>query len=123
MEQNTQVFSYDPPLEIPGDQQGYAGPYGEDVYGYAGYEGYDGYESYAGESGYEPEYLEEDYVIYNDGPDSANHFHIAMNAFSLVSLLAGLVVIFALTTMIITLVSWIHTDITHSFVLLQSGIQ
>ena len=127
MEQNTQVFTYGAHPEMSGNEFEYAEPYGEDEYGYAGYGeegGYGGYEV-GYDDGYGPEMdiPEEDYAVYDEGLDNDHRFHLAMNAFNTASVFTGLVVIFALTALIISLVSWIQTDISHSFVLLQSGIQ
>ncbi len=121
MDQNTRVF-----------QTGYqeAMPEEEDVenglYASAGYEedeeGYE--EDYAGyelEEGYLPQ--EEEYSMFHEELDDQHRFHVAMNVFDTASVLAGVVVILALTALIFSLFSWVKTDITHSFVILQSNIQ
>jgi len=123
MRQNTQVFMHDTSSEIPGDELEYIDSYGTEEYGYTGYGDEGGYEGHDGEYDLEPDIPEEDYAVYNEEPDNAHRFHVAMNAFNLASVFAGVVAIFALTALIITLVSWIQTDISNSFVLLQSGIQ
>ena len=123
MEQSAQIFMYGTSPEMPGEELEYANPYGPEEYGYTGHGDEEGYEGHDGEYDLEPDIPEEDYAVYNEEPDNAHRFHIAMNAFNLASVFAGVVVIFALTALIITLISWIQTDIANSFVLLQSGIQ
>lgn len=66
---------------------------------------------------------EEYYSVYNEELDGTHRFHVAMNVLDTASVLAGVVVILALIALMASLVSWLYTDITHSFVLLQSGIQ
>lgn len=72
---------------------------------------------------YDGDLEDEDYSIYNEELDDTHKFRIAMNVFDTASVFAGIVVIFALTTLIFSLLSWIRTDITHSFVILQNRIQ
>lgn len=66
---------------------------------------------------------EEYYSVYNEELDGTHRFHVAMNVLDTASVLAGVVVILVLIALIASLFSWLRTDITHSFVLLQSGIQ
>jgi hypothetical protein len=72
--------------------------------------------------GFAAPYGEEAYGAYEQG-DEKRRFRVAMNVFDTVSVLMGLVVILALTALIVSMVSWLRTDILHSFVILQSGIQ
>ena len=65
---------------------------------------------------------EEDISGYEDEIGDGR-FRVAMNVFDMVSVLMGVVVILALTAMLVSIVSWLRTDIIHSFVLLQSRIQ
>ena len=46
-----------------------------------------------------------------------------MGMFDLVSILVGIVVILALVAMLFTLFNWLKSDIQHSALLLQSGLQ
>ncbi len=134
MEQNTRVF-----YANYGDASGYApegGPeygqeygqqYGEGQYEEGPYEEgpYEGYDpSMAYEDGAEEEFPQEgDYSVYNEELEGGHRAHWALGVMDTVSVLAGVVVILALTALIISLVSWLRTDITHSFVILQSRIQ
>ncbi len=68
-------------------------------------------------------YAEEEYSAYDEELDNEHRFHIAMNVFNMVSVLAGLLVILLLVAMLIGLISWLSNDITHSFTLWQSTIQ
>lgn len=66
---------------------------------------------------------EEYYSVYNEELDGTHRFHVAMNVLDTASVLAGVVVILVLIALMASLISWLRTDIMHSFVLLQSGIQ
>lgn len=102
---------YDP-QEEPGYEQEY-----EEEYAPEYDEGYDGeYDEYQDEE-------DEDYSVYEGEEDNTHRFHVAMNVFDTASVLAGVVVIFALSALIFSLLSWVRTDITHSFVILQNRIQ
>lgn len=146
MEQNTRVFQN--PYSDPGQFQGYSP---QDWDGHPGLDdpsqGYDPAlygqqpDLLPGEEGYTPEYdgeydpdydgdeeaygefQDEDYSVYQDERDNTHRFHLAMNVFDTASVLAGIVVIFALSAIIFSLISWVRTDITHSFVILQNRIQ
>lgn len=127
MDQNTRVFqgAYQDPQ---GQGNGFA-PTGYE----APYEGFEeDYEEHPYEDEYEEEYdeealppqgVEEEYSVYHEELDSTHRFRVAMNVFDTASVFAGIVIIFALTALIISLVSWVRTDITHSFVILQNRIQ
>lgn len=117
-------LGYDPALY--GQQPEYGFPQEPDVGGYSeayapeydsqderDYDGED-YDDFSGD---------EDYSVYQDEMDNTHRFHIAMNVFDTASVLAGIVVIFALSALIFSLLSWVRTDITHSFVILQNRIQ
>lgn len=135
MDRNDRVFygTYDDPQEpqnglngaMPGG--GYEDGYGDgydDGYGGGYDDGYgqpydeaamDGYDGGNPEGG--------DYSVYDGEGEPPRRFHLAMNVLDTVGVLAGVVVILALTALIISLVSWVSADITHSFVILQSRIQ
>ena len=68
------------------------------------------------QSGFE----EEEYSDYNEELDDTHRFHVAMNVFDLVSVLAGLAVILVLVAILISLLTWLQGDITQSFTLLTS---
>ena len=117
MDQGTRIF-YPPQEDYQqmGDNAYSSGP---------GYyqEGYDEYAMDVGENmdGYDSQYEEEAYAVYDES--GGRRFHVAMNVFDTASILMGIVVILALTALIVSMVSWLQADITHSFVLLQSNIQ
>jgi len=73
----------------------------------------DGYEEFYGE-----EYSEE-----HEEADTESRFRIAMGAVDLISICLGVVVILVLVAMLIALFDWLRTDILHSALLLQSGLQ
>jgi len=141
LEQNTRVFynNYGNPSQSQSEEA-----WDQDWDGRADYEvpgqGYgDGLQLYP--EGYEPQYdpeydedygveyddpqdaEDEDYSVYDDETDNTHRFHLAMNVFDTASVLAGVIVIFALSALIFSLLSWVRTDITHSFVILQNRIQ
>ncbi len=66
----------------------------------------------------EPDYMDED-----DELDNAHRFHIAMNIFDVISILAGLALILVLVAILISLVTWLQSDLSQSFTLLTSGLQ
>ena len=51
------------------------------------------------------------------------NFRLAMGVFDMISILIGAVVILVLVALLVTLVNWLRTDILHSALLLQSGLQ
>ncbi len=71
----------------------------------------------------EDEYLQDDYSDYHAALDEASRFKVAMGAFDLVSVLVGVVVILVLVGMLVSLLTWLRSDIQHSALLLQSGLQ
>lgn len=71
------------------------------------------------EAGY-ADYLPEDEQFEPDSHE--NRFAMAAHVTDAVSSLAGILVILILVAMLLTLVDWLRTDILHSVVLLQSGI-
>ena len=99
------------PYDSGGDYETYEQDPGEYDYDYPD----------TGSGGFEQE--SSDYAVYEDEREGMRRFHVAMNALNSVSVLAGVVVIFVLTALIVTMVSWLQEDILHSVVLLQSGIQ
>ena len=72
--------------------------------------------------GYE-EFYSGEYSEAHEAADSETRFHVAMGLFDLISILVGIVVILVLVGMLATLVNWLRTDILHSALLLQSGLQ
>ena len=66
---------------------------------------------------------EEEYSEYNEELDDTHRFHVAMNVFDLISVLAGLAVIFVLTAILISLITWLQNDIAQSFTLLTSQLR
>ena len=112
-------------------QDGYA-PLGQN--GYAGQGGnpyqqedYDSQSPYGDhpyvDSSYENgDYSDEGYSDYHEELDHEGRLRTAMGVFNSVSTLVGVVVILLLVGMLISLVSWLKSDIIHSLILLQSGI-
>ena len=123
MNQDTQIFYGSEGDDFAPDEQLYDDPqmemYADDSNGYyqddmlTDDNGYDVYGEDAYEEG-EFDDLEE-----ND----PNRFRVAMSVFDTASIVMGIVVIFALTTLIVSILSWLRTDITHTFVILQSRVQ
>ena len=72
---------------------------------------------------YQPPVYEEEDPDQQEEDESEGHFRIAMGVFDLISILIGAVVILVLVAMLVTLVNWLRTDILHSALLLQSGLQ
>ncbi len=113
MNDQTRVFygSYDPE-EAQEEQQYLQDEYGQDE------------EAYPAETGMNDAYP--DYDVLDEGLEERHgfrRFRVAMNVFDTAGILAGVVVILALTALIVSMVSWLRTDILHSFVILQSSIQ
>ena len=109
--------------ELPLDQV--LEPYQQEAYEQSGPE-----EDYAPplqEPPYEQPPYEEEYSDYHEAMDEAmdeaGRFRVAMGVFDTVSILVGVVVILALVAMLVSLVSWLRSDILHSALLLQSGLQ
>ena len=82
---------------------------------------------------YEPEKgryggQEDDQPDYGEDPETeeledTHRFHIAMGVFNLISILAGLAVILVLVAILVSLVTWLQSDITQSMALLTSNIK
>ena len=82
---------------------------------------------------YEPEKSryggpEDDQPDYGQDPENeeledTHRFHIAMGVFNLISILAGLAVILVLVAILVSLVTWLQSDITQSMTLLTSNIK
>lgn len=68
--------------------------------------------------GYEEEYSDE-----HEAADHESRFRIAMGMFDLISIFVGILVILALVAMLFTLFDWLRSDIQHSALLIQSGLQ
>jgi len=66
---------------------------------------------------------EEDYSDYNEELDDTHRFHVAMNVFDMISILAGLAVILVLVAILVSLVTWLQSDIMQSFTLLTSQLK
>lgn len=73
--------------------------------------------------GYMDGYYDEEYAQELERVDHEGRFRIAMGMFDLVSIFVGILVILALVAMLITLFNWLMSDIQHSALLLQSGLQ
>lgn len=86
-----------------------------------------GEETEAPEYAYDPtaydETYNEEYSDYHESVDNAARFKIAMGVFDTVSILVGVLVILVLVALLVSLVSWLRSDIMHSVLLLQSGLQ
>lgn len=67
-------------------------------------------------------YPEAGYAEYLTEEEPENRFGVAVHVFDVLSSLAGVFVILILVAMLLTLVDWLRTDLVHSFMLLQSGI-
>ena len=65
---------------------------------------------------------EEDYSDYNEELDNTHRFHVAMNVFDLISVIVGLAVILLLVAILVSLITWLQSDITQSFTLLTSQL-
>ena len=78
------------------------------------------FETYAEE--YQDFYSEE-YSEEHEAADMETRFHIAMGLVDLIGIIIGLAVILVLAGMLLTLFNWLKTDILHSALLLQSGLQ
>lgn len=74
-------------------------------------------------AGYDPDAYVEEYSDEQEALDHEGRFRIAMGMFNLVSMLVGVVVILVLVAVLMTLFQWLRTDILHSALLLQSGLQ
>lgn len=85
----------EPPYEE--DQPPYGDPYGEEYSGY--------------------------HEAMDEAMNQAGRFKVAMGVFDTVSILVGIGVILLLVAMLVSLVSWLRSDILHSALLLQSGLQ
>ncbi|MDD3335581.1 MAG: hypothetical protein PHI98_08680 [Eubacteriales bacterium] len=77
-----------------------------------------GYQQEDGFSSYE----DEEYSDYHEQLDHEGKMRTAVGAFNVISALIGVVVILVLITMLVSLFSWLQTDVIHSITLLQSGI-
>lgn len=73
--------------------------------------------------GFQDGYDMEEYSDEHEAVDHESRFRIALGMFDLLSILAGIVVILLLVAMLITLFNWLRSDILHSVLLMQSGLQ
>lgn len=71
---------------------------------------------------YDETYADE-YSDEHEAADIEGRFRIAMGVFDLASILVGIAVILVLVTMLVTLAQWLRSDILHSALLMQSGLQ
>lgn len=74
--------------------------------------------SYDDSDAYVEEYSDEQEALDHEG-----RFRIAMGMFDFVSMLVGVLVILLLVAVLVTLFQWLRSDILHSALLLQSGLQ
>lgn len=72
---------------------------------------------------YDPDAYVEEYSDEHEEADHEGRFRIAMGMFNLISILVGIVVILMLVAVLVTLFNWLRSDILHSALLLQSGLQ
>lgn len=73
--------------------------------------------------GYVDGYYGEEYSEEHEAVDHEGRFRIALGMLDLVSIFVGIVLILVLVAMLITLFNWLRSDIMHSALLLQSGLQ
>lgn len=105
-------------------------PYDDDPFGDEAFDDYDDpppteeedavYQDMYTQPAYEEEYEDEDE---QEAEDSEGNFRIAMGVFDVASILVGAVTILVLVALLVTLAGWLKTDILHSALLLQSGLQ
>jgi hypothetical protein len=55
--------------------------------------------------------------------EGTNHFRMALGAFNLISILAGLAFILVMVALLISLITWLQGDISQSLTLLTSNLQ
>lgn len=85
----------------------------------------------APEDGHYENYDESAYQELYDGYDESDdaeedpegRFKVAMSVLNVASILLGVVAILVLSALLISLFSWLSSDIQHSMVLLQSNLQ
>ncbi len=71
---------------------------------------------------YDDEYDDEEYSPEDEELDNEHRFRAAMNVFDAASIAIGVVVILALTGLLISLVSWVRSDVSSFIALFQSRI-
>lgn len=77
-----------------------------------------------GDSQYGDEaYTEDDYSDLHEEIDVLGRFKVAMGVFDTISVFVGIVAILGLVAILMSLISWLQTDIMHSVLLIQSGLQ
>jgi hypothetical protein len=59
----------------------------------------------------------------DEGIDGNRRFRVAIGAFNLISILAGLAFILVMVALLISLITWLQGDISQSFTLLTSNLQ
>ena len=73
--------------------------------------------------GYADGYYNDEYSEEHEAVDHEGRFRIAIGVFDLISIFVGIVVILLLVAMLFLLFDWLKSDIQHSALLLQSGLQ
>lgn len=72
---------------------------------------------------YDDEAYAGEYSDEHEAADHESHFRIAIDAFDLTSIIIGILVILVLVAMLLTLVDWLRSDVLHTMLLMQSGLQ
>ncbi|NLO86254.1 MAG: hypothetical protein GX096_12665, partial [Clostridiales bacterium] len=65
----------------------------------------------------------EEYSDYHEEMDILGRFKVAMGVFDTISIFMGILVILGLVAILMSLISWLESDIMHSVLLIQSGLQ
>lgn len=75
----------------------------------------------------EDPYANDDYAVeYSEEHEAADHesrFRFAIGTFNLASIIIGILVILVLVAMLLTLFDWLRSDVMHTALLMQSGLQ
>lgn len=72
---------------------------------------------------YEELYDEDEYSDAHEELDDEHRLRVAMSAFDIFSVVVGCVCIFVLVTLLISLFSWLRTDIAHGLSIFNSRLQ
>ncbi|MEG0492997.1 MAG: hypothetical protein RR696_07310 [Clostridia bacterium] len=75
------------------------------------------------EEDYDESYIGEEYSDAHEAFEVNGRFKVAMGVFDTVSILVGVLVIFALVALLLSLLNWLRSDIMHSVLLIQTGLQ
>ncbi len=65
----------------------------------------------------------DEYADAGEEPEDSHRFHVALNVFDLISILAGVAVILVLVAILVSLVTWLQGDISQSLTLLTSNLK